>query len=808
MNSVRFSIAALGFALCLLPVNAAQYSNPGVEKIREVNSQREIFSLDYNWRFRPDNQQVGFDWLKAMSFGGPAAIDYPDSTWRIVDIPHDFVVEGTFTHTAPAFNGSLPGDIGLYRKTFEIPREYEGNRIWIEFDGVFRNSRIFLNGSFIGSHLSGYSSFRFDLTDFINYGGKNVLVVEADARNHEGWFYEGGGIYRHVRLVKTNPLHVAPWGVFVFSVAEKENLPKWADIHIRTRITNESENSVEYTLISKIFDPSGKKVTEKASKLRQATWDDQEFEQIIRVEYPSLWSIDTPNLYLVVSTILQGTKSMDAVETPFGIRTLRFDPDKGFFLNGRNIKLKGVCCHQDHAGVGAALPDRIHEFRIEKLKEMGCNAYRCSHNPPAPELLDACDRLGMLVMDENRIMESSPEILSQLKSLVLRDRNHPSIIMWSIGNEEDRVQGTAKGQRFASTMKRLVKSIDPFRPVTMAENALNKEGVSRVVDIKGFNYSPKAYDTYHTQKPLQPMVVSESASTVTTRGIYENDTAKGYLWAYDIQNPKVPWGLSAEVMWKGIDGRDYLMGCFVWTGFDYRGEPTPYSWPCINSHFGIMDTCGFPKDNYWYYQAWWSDKPVLHIFPHWNWPGKEGQEISVWCHSNCDQVELFLNDRSMGKKKVEKNTHLEWKVPYEPGRLLARGYKKTGETMETIVETTGAPFTINLTPDRTVIRADKNDVSMVTVDVRDEKNRIVPCADNEISFSIKGNAKIIGVGNGNPSSHEPDKATYRRVFQGLCQVVIQASDQEGDIELTAISPGLHPAHITIRSEKSRLKPSL
>lgn len=551
-----------------------------------VGTLRETVSLDFGWRFQRGEIPFGMGWTKARGFRGPAAPGYPDSTWRVVDVPHDFVVEGAFTRSAPGNNGFLPGDVAWYRKAFDIPSGDTGKRMFVEFDGVFRNSRIFLNGSFIGANLSGYTSFGFDVTDFIGYGGKNVLAVQVDARDHEGWFYEGGGIYRHVRLVMMHPLHVAPRGVFVRSDSERENDPRWADLHVRTTVENRLAADTQFTLTTEVLDPTGRRVASMDTRATMESWSDHEYSQTIRVARPVLWSIETPALYRLATTIsIDGRQKIDRVETTFGIRTIRFDADRGFFLNGKPVKIKGVCCHQDHAGVGAALPDRIHEFRIEKLKEMGCNAYRTSHNPPAPEILDACDRLGMLVMDENRIMESSAEVLSQLESLVRRDRNHPSVIMWSIGNEENAIQGTEQGERVAFTMMRRIKQLDPSRPVTMAENASNERGVSRVVDIKGFNYNQESYDRYHAANPRQPIVVSESASTVGTRGIYENDPSRGYVPAYGIQHPKVGWGLSAEDMWKGVAGRDYLMGCFVWTGFDYRGEPTPYSWPCINSHF-------------------------------------------------------------------------------------------------------------------------------------------------------------------------------------------------------------------------------
>jgi beta-galactosidase len=460
--------------------------------------------------------------------------------------------------------------------------------------------------------------------------------------------------------------------------------------------------------------------------------------------------------------------------------------------------------------VGVALPDRIHQFRIEKLKEMGCNAYRCAHNPPAPELLDICDRLGMLVVDETRIMSSSSECLNQLESLVLRDRNHPCIIMWSLGNEERSIQGNIGGERIIQTMKQLVLKLDQTRPFTAAMNGqFYGPGVARAVDILGFNYHPGDYDRYHEQYPNQPLISTECAATVCTRGIYGKNREKGYVWAYDIQEPELlTWASAAEEGWKAVATRPFIAGAFVWSGFDYRGEPTPYGWPCINSHFGIMDTCGFPKDNYFYYKSWWSDESVLHIFPHWNWPNRQGRPINVWCHSNLDEVELLLNGKALGKKSMQRNSHLEWKVPYTQGVLEAKGYQKGKVVATARVETTGEPVKINLLPDRTTIKADREDVSMVTVRVEDSEGRLVPTADNEISFKIKGPGRILGVGNGDPSSHEPDKATRRRVFNGLCQVIVQSVERAGAITLEATSPSLQKTKVVINTDQCQFRPSL
>ncbi|HZL42430.1 MAG TPA: glycoside hydrolase family 2 TIM barrel-domain containing protein, partial [Verrucomicrobiae bacterium] len=496
--------------------------------------------------------------------------------------------------------------------------------------------------------------------------------------------------------------------------------------------------------------------TEKSASVTPRSEFDEAVEQTTRVPDPALWSPESPRLYKLITVVESGGKIVDRTETEFGIRTAAFDVEKGFLLNGKSYVLKGTCNHQDHAGVGAALPDRLQYFRIARLKEMGCNAYRTSHNPPTPELLDACDHLGMIVMDENRLLGSDVIHLNRFERLIRRDRNHASVLIWSIANEEFSVQSTPAGGRVASTLQDLAHRLDPTRPVTYPAPVGDEfHGINEVIQVRGWNYHVgKDMDAYHKAHPAQPNVGTEQGSTVSTRGIYANDKQRGYVSAYDDNAPT--WAHTAETWWSYFAARPWLSGGFVWTGFDYRGEPTPYGWPCINSHFGILDTCGFPKDNFWYYQSWWTDKPVLHLLPHWNWAGKEGQQIDVRALSNCEEVELFLNGRSFGRQTMKPNSELKWKVPYEPGTLSATGFKGKKVIAETKIETTGAPATIHLEADRSTIQSDGEDVSIVTVSVRDAQGRIVPDAANTINFALSGPGKIRGLGNGDPSCHEPD----------------------------------------------------
>jgi len=741
-------------------------------------SPRERLLLDANWKFHPGNDWgIAQNLAKAGSGSGPAGIWFSDANWRTVNLPHDWAVELPFNKTADSSHGfkalghGFPSNsVAWYRRTFEMPKADAGKRLWLEFDGVFRDCDVFVNGWFIGHHDSGYGSFRYDITDMADCGGKNVVAVKVDASESEGWFYEGAGIYRHVWLLKTAPVAIAPDGIFVrsaFKTNEGANGPNklQADLYIETRVMNSQKESVQARINCVILDNEGKEAeTDHSFKLEPWSEKDVQLETGI-VWAPKLWSPETPNLYKLVTTVEVDGKVVDRQETEFGIRTVAFDKDKGFLLNGKPYVLKGTCNHQDHAGVGAALPDALQYFRVQKLKEMGCNAYRTSHNPPTPELLEACDRLGLLVLDENRLVGSDPLHLKWLEEFIRRDRNHPSVFAWSLGNEEWNVQGAAGGQTVIRTMQNLVRWLDPTRLCTVNVNgSYGETGFFAVIDVKGFSYNIGSMDAYHTNHPNANILGTETASTVTTRGIYTNDTANGYVAAYDIittnqskdfPNP-VTWGETAEGWWSFYNARPWSSGGFAWTGFDYRGEPTPYAWPCINSHFGILDMCGFRKDNAWYYQAWWTDKPVLHLLPHWNWPGKEGQNIDVWCYSNCKEVELFLNGQSLGRKTMKKDSHLEWQVSYAPGTLSAKGYTDGKKVAETKVETTGAPAAIQLTPDRSTINADGEDVSVFTVAVTDAQGRGVPVAADLVHFELSGPGKILGVGNGDPSCHEPD----------------------------------------------------
>ena len=759
MNAVRHRllVSLFTWAIALVATTAAGADAP---------SPRERLLADLGWRFHlGDDWGIGQNLAKAGTGRGPASVEFSDASWRRVDLPHDWAVELPFdpdadgAHGFKALGHGFPqNNVGWYRRTFELPASDAGRRLWLEFDGVFRDSTVFVNGWFVGRHESGYGSFRYDITDVANYGGRNVVAVRVDASEFEGWFYEGAGIYRHVWLVKTSPLAIAPDGVLVYSQFAN-NVPDGpAELHLGARLTNARGSVMDATVTWTVLAPDGSAVASAQRSATVAPGSTLDVEQTARVRTPELWSPETPRLYKLVTAVASAGRLVDQVETEFGIRTVAFDADRGFLLNGRPYVIKGTCNHQDHAGVGAALPDRIQYFRVARLKEMGSNAYRTAHNPPTPELLEACDRLGVLVMDENRLLGSDSMHLGGLQDMVRRDRNHPSVVIWSLGNEEFTVEGTAAGARVGAAMQDAVLRIDPTRPVTYNAPVGNEfAGINSIIGVRGWSYhiGKESMDAYHAAHPRQPNVGSEQGSTVSTRGIYFDDPSRGYVSAYD--EHAQGWSNTAKEWWSFFDTRSWLSGGFVWTGFDYRGEPTPYGWPCINSHFGVLDTAGFPKDNFWYYQSWWTDRPVLHLLPHWNWAGREGQEIDVRALSNADEVELFLNGRSLGRQRMKRDSELRWKVAYAPGTLSAKGFRAGSMVAQASVETSGAATSVALMADRVAIDADGRDVAVLTVSVIDGQGRVVPTASNSVRFTVDGPGRIVGVGNGDPSSHEPDQ---------------------------------------------------
>jgi len=788
---------------------------------------RERLLFDFDWKFQFGH---GTDPARDLGFGNSqgdfaktgdfkfAKAGFDDSKWRTLSLPHDWAVELPFvrdealnSHGFKPLGRRYPEtSVGWYRREFEIPASDEGRRITVEFDGAFRDVLVFVNGCFIGRNDNGYAPFSFDLTDFLSYGQKNYIVVRVDASFGDGWFYEGAGIYRHVWLTKTDALYLGQ----LESTVRTELKGNSATLTLGTVVVNEGNQAENAKVSWRILDAAGKTVATAEAPGQSIPADGTaNFTSTAKLANPGLWSVDEPILYSAIVTVESGGKTRDAERVSFGVRTAVFDANKGFFLNGKPLKIQGTCNHQDHAGVGAALPDRLQYFRLGVLRAMGSNAVRTSHNMPTPEWVEACDRMGMMMMCETRQMSSSPEGLAQLEAMVKRYRNSPSIILWSIGNEEWQLQNemAEEGAKIAATMVRRCHELDPTRVVSAAVNGDNKKGVSDAFDIIGFNYGLNRPDEYHKLNPRRPIYGSETASAVSTRGVYSTDKLRNTVSAYDVNNPG--WGEQAEEWWKFYATREWAAGGFAWTGFDYRGEPTPYGWPSINSQFGIVDMCGFPKDTFYYYKAWWGKEPVLHLFPHWNFAGREGEEIPVWVHTNLDQVELLVNGKSLGSQKVPRLGHVEWKFKYEPGVIEARGSKDGKVVLTEKRETTGAAVAIRLTADRMELNADGQDVAMVTVEALDKEGRAVPTASNLIGFKVAGEGALLGVGNGDPNCQESDKEPKRSLFNGLAQLIVQSVRHAGEIHIEAVKEGwdgpeLTPAKLVIVTRKAELPPAV
>ena len=789
-----------------------------------------------------------------------SAIQYDDSGWRTLDLPHDWSIEADFSADNPATpgGGALPGGIGWYRKEFVVNKSDEAKNIYIDFDGIYWNSKVWINGHLLGERPNGYISFRYDLTPYIRFGEKNVIAVRVDnSQQPNSRWYSGSGIYRNVWLVTTNTLHVDHWGTYVTTPqVTKDN----AEIKIETSVRNASKEPQQFELYSILLDKDGKEVVRTSSPLTVDPDSVVKADQKLKIADPMLWSIEDPYLYKVVSRIEQNNRVVDEYETPLGIRYFMFDVNKGFFLNGESVKIKGVCHHHDMGCLGTAVNVRAIERQLEILKEMGCNGIRMSHNPPAPELLDLCDKMGFIVMDEAFDMwrkKKSPYDYSQyfaewhekdLTDLILRVRNHPSIFMWSVGNEvleqwSDINADTLDLQQanlilnFANTMNKsnkdseeihvnsllatkladIVKKLDPTRPVTTGNNEtkpINLVIRSGAMDIVGFNYHENDWIDFQQKFPNQKFIISESTSGLMSRGYYTMPSDSISIWpdrwdkpltkavqqcsSYD--NCHVPWGSTHEDSWKLVKKKDYISGMYLWMGFDYLGEPTPFWWPSRSSYFGAVDLAGFPKDIYYMYQSEWTDKDVLHIFPHWNW--QEGLEVDVWAYySNADEVELFLNGESLGRKsKPEDVFHVFWRVPYKKGTLKAISYKNGKEVLTREIKTAGKPVSIRLTADRQTIKADGKDLSFITVEALDSEGNIVPVADNLINFAIEGPGIIAGTDNGDATDSVSLKKPLRKLFSGKALVVVQAGRSGGDIVLKATSAGLKEMDIKIKSK--------
>ena len=789
---------------------------------------RERIRFDEDWLFAFGNasdpaKDFGcgteyFNYLtKAASIHneGPYSFKFDEKKWGVewkkVKLPHDWVVDLPFAPEASHSHGykqvgyKYPEtSVGWYRKMFNIPKEDFGKHIYLQFDGIFRDARVWVNGFYLGHEPSGYAAQVYDISEYLNYGEENLVAVRADATLEEGWFYEGAGIYRHVWLNKVSPVHVAPFGTFVY--AEMEAPFDRAELTVETTVQNMGLQTAAYRLTHVLLDAEGKEVarceapgTHVLPKAKEQTLTR------MMVENPVLWNTENPYLYTVRTEVYQDGNQVDVYTTRTGIRHIEFHADKGFLLNGEAVKLKGFNMHQDHAGVGAGIPDALQYFRLRELKKMGANAYRSSHNPMTPEMLDACDELGILVIEENRLTGVNEEHMRLFQRMIERDRNHPSVILWSAGNEEWGIEWKDQGTWIAATMREYSHRFDPTREMCVASSS--GPHILIPADVAGYNYIlQNPVEEHRKNYPQRKAVGSEETTGCGARGIYFDDHKNGYMTAIN-RHPQGPDSLynCIERGWKFYDERPWLGGLFYWTGFDYRGESNPMVFPATNSQFGVLDYCGFPKDEAYYLKAWWTDEPVLHLLPHWNLQEHEGETIDLWAYSNCDEVELFVNGKKMGRQAMPKNGHLEWKVVYQPGYVKAVGYKDGKKVVVTKVETTGEATAVVLSADRTSIAADNQDVAVCRVELQDKKGRFVPTACRDLKITVNGPVRILGVGNGDPAYQATERPvdsearTYGvKTFNGLAQILLQATRESGTATLTVEGEGLKTAVLVVQ----------
>ena len=788
------------------PVGSA-YAGPSPQAM-------EAASLNVGWRFYqgdvtpPPLREQSQSYMAAKAGGskGAAAPNFNDSEWRTVDLPHDWAIESPPAASENIAQGYRKRGYGWYRRAITLDPSLAGRYLEIQFGAIATNATVWFNGSPVAHNWSGYNGFNIDITAMATFGEKpNVLSVRVDAETAEGWWYEGAGIYRNVWLVDRAPISIITDGVHADPRQGADG--KW---HIPVAVTVYSieKQSAKIELVAELLDESGAVVAKTNAAIDVKPLWCTSVQADIDLVNPKLWSVETPNLYRIRTRLIRKGAVVDERITPCGFRTIRFDPANGFFLNGQSVKIKGVCLHQDHAGVGVAVPPALVEWRVQQIKAMGANAIRCSHGAPDAAFLDACDRLGILVMNENRNFNVSPDYIEQLEWLVRRDRNRPSVILWSVFNEEP-LQGTSVGFEMVRRATAAVKALDDSRPVTAAMNAgfFTPVNVSQAVDVVGFNYQHLNYDRFHKENPGVPILSSEDTSAFMTRGAWETDKPNKVESSDDTQ--AAGWGLTQRLSWKAIDSRPFMAGGFVWTGFDYHGEPTPFKWPANSSYFGILDLCGFPKSAFYIRRAMWvKDKPLLDILPHWNWQGREGKSINVMLATNLDRVVLRLNGKIVGDGKPDPYEMISFAVPYAPGTLEARGWRGGKVVATSRVETTGVPANLRLTASRPQLAGDGVDATPVTIEALDVKGRPVPTFNGDVDLHIEG-GKIIGVGNGDPTSVLPSKGNRVRIFNGLAQAIVQsARGSSGKLVFSGRSDGLGAGELTIQITPADLRQSL
>jgi len=793
-------------------------------------------SLDAGWRFYKGEAD------------GAEQPGFPDAQWTEVRLPHDWAIEGPFDPKLNPHTGALPiFGTGWYRKWFTLPESAKGRYFRIEFDGAMSNAHVWINGHDLGGRPYGYSSFAFDLTPYLNYGNENVIAVRLTPEDHSSRWYPGAGIYRNVWLTSTGPEAVAHWGTYITTPAVTDAR---ATVAVKVEVTNQGPAEAKVTVQTTVIDPAGKPVAKAGSAVTVPSKGIQTVAESLTVDRPQRWDVEHPYLYTLVTEVVNADQNVvDRYREPFGIRTIAFDKAQGFLLNGRHLKLQGVCNHHDLGALGAAVNRRATERQLQIMKAAGVNAIRTSHNPPSPELLEYCDRMGLLVMDEAFDMWRIPKVPNgyskyfdewserDVRDMVRRDRNHPSIIMWSIGNEIPE-QSRADGWEVAKRLTALFHAEDPTRPTTAAFNisdAAIKNRLADEVDVPGFNYKPMQYAQILKDHPEWVILGTETASAVSSRGVYQLPIQKYekdpslQLTSYDVIAP--PWAYIPDVEFDAQDKLPNVLGEFVWTGFDYLGEPTPYfggrgagnsaDWPARSSYFGMVDLAGFPKDRYYLYQSVWSKTPMVHVLPHWNWEGKAGENIPVMVYTNGDEVELFLNGKSLGRKKrfsepvelpvgpnvnagkqIMSKYRLLWQVPYAPGTLKAVAYQGGRQVALDERRTAGAPARVKLVPDRSTIQADGDDLSFVTVRIEDKDGNLCPLAHNLVKFDVTGAGAIRAVDNGNAATVEPFHADHRTAFNGLALLIVSSKAGEaGSIHVTASAEGLASATAELTAAK-------
>ena len=808
ISLLSFSLTAQQEKLSMNKGWSFKYIAPGSNEIESVLS-------NYFYK-NGQSETIGWSGDELME------LSYNDSAWRKINVPHDFVIESIPVKEVTDENkGFFVTGIGLYRKIFDLSGSDKGKRIWIRFEGVTRDAQVFLNGFKLLEHHSGYTPFRIDISDVVHYGNqKNILLVVCDSRQDEGWWYEGGGIYRPVYMEKSGgSLYFEPDGIAVNPILSSDYAS--ADVEVSYTVQNREKKSRKFEIVSKITGKEGNEVNSSSAIFDIEPWEKMDCSMKVKINFPKLWSLEERNLYFVESEIKESGSTVERNKTRFGIRRIVFDAEKGLFLNGQHVKVMGASTHQDNGSVGVAVPAEIIRYRMQTMKNFGFNGYRSAHYAAAPALLDICDEEGMLVINEQRIPETSQGYLEEMREIIRCSRNHPSVILYNLANEENKIVDTDYEEGLASTLMQEISRLDPQKRAATMNRLFNKpgekypgekgalsleeylrraySGAGRILDVAGFSYNDDIMYAYKAKG--QPIIQTESGGNMCTRGIYETNKEK--MWVSSIPE----WKTHERI--KNFMTTDRISGAFVWTAFDYRGEPTPYRFfPGVSSHFGLFDLCGFPKDPAYFYKSVQSAEPVLHLFPHWNWKGKEGETIRVFTYTNAEEVELFQDGKSLGKQKVLPFDNQSWNVKFKPGTLIAKGYKNGKPIITDKVVTSGEPYSVKVSGYKNNLKADGEDAVTLKFEILDKNGIICPNADNIINITVKGNGHLLGVDNGSPTNINPTKLPYVRAFSGLCSAIVQSNEEAGSIIITAASENLKNGVLEIKTNQAEKKPAV